>query len=479
MINDRRWVERGIYSHASEEWSRGADGITDKLDKYNDQIGAIQGMVGVMEGRIREIKDRKEAGWGRDQSRHEDLEAAIAEHERRASNLREQVDVFQKQVVLTENTLEDMMTIKRISTSITEQTGVSYADGPYVARFDNFLSPEECETLLSLIRQSPKMQEDPSGNGKREAKEAEAVPTSASAAAPVQIGEDGFALPTTDVTMDEMGIDVEISRVSSRTFFNPPPRKRRGADDGDGKIRRIHPVVERLLSKIETATGIPALDHVELPVQYERFTVNQFQEPRSPFSDSIAMSSQSWAATSPLVGGEGGGAASSTGGKLQRRVTLPDPDAGGRGEGGILELDPEMERYAREELIRLGAGLLEEEEDMYGPRTMHNGRVFGFTVFLSDVEKGGDIVFTGMGDYAVKPLMGRAVLFPTSLSLLGERPKKGEREENDNEEPLDEDFPGGDGTFILEDMTTTFKHLPVEAGIKYVLNVYLRRYPDR
>ena len=75
----------------------------------------------------------------------------------------------------------------------------------------------------------------------------------------------------------------------------------------------------------------------------------------------------------------------------------------------------------------------------------------------------------------VAPAIGRAVLFPTVVSLNGNWDYH-----VDSPDPIDAAYEheDSDESFLLEDMTTIFGHDKVHSGTKYSITIFFRRYPE-
>jgi hypothetical protein len=182
-------------------------------------------------------------------------------------------------------------------------------------------------------------------------------------------------------------------------------------------------VLERVLSKIEMVTGVPAAQHVEFPIRFDQFESGNFQKAYSHFVDPFA------------------------GAHAKRRF--------------------DSSEHEGEDFLTRNTGV--------GNPNFHlirNARIIGITFFLSDVDSGGEIVFPNMGNFTAHPKMGRAILYPTVLSLYGERPDGYDVSEHD-----DKTQHTTEGGFLIEDTSTILSHEPVITGTKDTLTIFLRRFP--
>eukprot|EP00978_Attheya_sp_CCMP212_P019071 scaffold52962_cov54-Attheya_sp.AAC.3 len=247
---------------------------------------------------------------------------------------------------------------------------------PHIVQFDRFLSVDDCRLLLDM------MQDDNNA---------------------------GFAPPTFDTRVLADGTPV-LHRTSSRSFY---PRPKSG----------FPPVLERVLSKIEMVTSVPAAQHVEFPIRFDQFESGHFQKAYSHFVDPFA-----------------------------------DSHAKSRGDSN---------EHEGEEVLNRSTGV--------GNPNFHlirNARIMGITFFLSDVDSGGEIIFPKMGNFTVHPKMGRAILYPTVISLIGERPDGTVSEDDDKTQHASE------GGYLIEDTSTILSHEPVISGTKDTLTIFLRRFPN-
>jgi hypothetical protein len=93
---------------------------------------------------------------------------------------------------------------------------------------------------------------------------------------------------------------------------------------------------------------------------------------------------------------------------------------------------------------------------------MKNARIFGFTLFLNDVQEGGSIYFPDFSKLHVEPRIGKALLFPTVVSLNGSWHSQADPRES----------------FLLEDRSTFAEHEKVIQGTKYSITIYFTRFED-
>ncbi len=233
-------------------------------------------------------------------------------------------------------------------------------------------------------------------------------------------GDDGFPVSSKDGTfqLDGDGRPIEIeentARYSSQIYLFPTLKHT------DRLL--FAPSIERLLLKISLLTGIPT-ENVELPIKMEKYEKGHFRKEVSHFRDCI-----------------------------------------------------QTVRTMREFKSSVKPG--DEYEDVHlmeSSLTMQNPRVFGLTLFLSDVDEGGSIYFPNMSqNIRVLPAIGRAVLFPTVVSLNGNWDY-----DIDSPDPIDgeEEHEDSDDSFLHEDITTVVGHDKVRSGTKYSVTIYFRRYP--
>lgn len=230
----------------------------------------------------------------------------------------------------------------------------------------------------------------------------------------VHRGDDGF--PESELltfhNVDAGGNKVtKIARNSSSLFLYPTLK--------NGDDVQFAPSVARLLEKLALVVGVP-FSHIETPVRLEKFTSGEFRAPTTHMKDAI-------------------------------RTT--------EGLGHIESSVKPLEEYANFTMI--------EERDFV---VMENARVFGVTIFLSDVEEGGSIYFPNMAESAlVRPEIGKAILFPTVISLNGIW--------NTDATAIDRKYDNsGDLSYLVEDVSTFAAHMDVVRGTKYAITVYFRRY---
>ena len=242
------------------------------------------------------------------------------------------------------------------------------------------------------------------------------------ASARTKRGDDGFPEATKEskFELDADGKSNEVekntARSSSQIFLFPTLK------EGDRMV--FAPSIERLLLKISLLTSIP-LDHVEFPIRIEKFQPGEFRREVSHFRDAI----QTMEST--------------------RYFKPTNFNAGDEYKGA---------------------------SKMHYTSKMQNARVFGLTLFLNDVEEGGSLYFPNMSqNIRISPKIGRAVLFPTVVSLNGNWDY-----DVGAQDPLDEEYEhvDSDESFLIEDMTTMCGHKKVLSGSKYSITIYFRRYPN-
>jgi len=205
----------------------------------------------------------------------------------------------------------------------------------------------------------------------------------------------------------EDGVDQVVMRQSSQIFLHPTLSDKKFA-----------PSINRLLTKMSLLTGIP-IDHVETPIKIEKFVAGDFRKGASHFQDGVRTMEGTRYLDSHVLPGE-------------------------------------------------------EYYDLSFPSTltMENARLFGITLFLSDVDQGGSLYFPNMSQgIRIDPEIGKAVLFPTVVSLNGNW---------DSRMHIDDPYEhNGEGaSYLVEDRTTLLGHDAVTSGTKYSVTIYFRRYED-
>ena len=235
-----------------------------------------------------------------------------------------------------------------------------------------------------------------------------------------ELSDDGFpqAVRKTFYKEEENGSKSEVEvRHSSRLYMNP------AMNTEDGK--RFAPAIERLLEKLQLLVGAPR-DHIEMPLIFEKFSVGEYRNATSFFKDSILTSE----------------------GQMFYTSTVEDMD----------------EYILPNTLTRTKSR----------PDTMINPRVFGVTLFLNDVEEGGEVSFpfleTNNAPHVQDVSVGKAIIFPTVFSMNGQW-------NISEDESLDKNYNNDLGSSeLFEDLTFAAQHNPVRKGVKYTLTVYFRRY---
>merc|ERR1740124_1618362 len=316
---------------------------------------------------------------------------------------------------------------------------------------DHFLGPEECGSLLDSIGY---------GIG---------VDTSGGLA---EVNQDGFPLPTADLTMygkEGKQKTLHVSRTSSRVYLYPSltnnndndkdnnsnnnnnnnnqnsdnnnndkkgspfsPRQQQQQQQQRSRVK-FAPAVERLLTKIGLITGLSSsvFDYIEHPIRVDKFEPQDFEATRGHFDRGALISEDGTRAADRKVDFD------------ELREFLND-DAPSTEEDSDEDLDaifnddavkrgrkkrpPQTDRDGGLSDVILetvpGGTPLHPRADAYGPgrrpRTMRNARVMGLTLFLGDVERGGGLTFPGIEEeiaggrrrvLAVDPVLGRVVLF--------------------------------------------------------------------
>jgi hypothetical protein len=222
------------------------------------------------------------------------------------------------------------------------------------------------------------------------------------------IGDDGFPESTADyrniLNMND-GETLEYTKLmrnSSRVFLYPTIKYGNGS--------QFAPSLERLIEKVALLVGIPVAN-VETPLLLEKFTAGQFRKESSHFLNSVM---KEWK----------------------------------------VDKSPGSSNYTtyQDENIK--------QEESFS--IMKNARIFGFTLFLNDVQEGGSIYFPDFSNLRVEPRIGKAVLFPTVVSLNGSWHSQADPRES----------------FLLEDRSTFAEHEKVIQGTKYSITIYFTRFED-
>lgn len=290
----------------------------------------------------------------------------------------------------------------------TEESGMREQQ---VIVMDNFTTPMECQAILDAVKFGIGLDKE---------------------SASTQRGDDGFQEGATKTTLkytmsnnayggaidalneEQAEVKEDVLRSSAEIFLYPTIK------EGAGDRHKFAPSVERLLTKVSLLIGIP-VEHVEVPIKLEKFNQGDFQKVTSHFRDAIIKSEGTRYFNSPVK-----------------------PGNEYEGASSLLKTD-----------------------------IMVNARVMGLTLFLSDVEEGGTVTFPNLSSIVrVNPKVGRAILFPTVVSLNGKF--------DPSKTPLDSTFEnrGETETFLVEDRTTVMQHAVVTKGAKYAVTVYFRRFPN-
>lgn len=232
-----------------------------------------------------------------------------------------------------------------------------------------------------------------------------------------KIGNDGFPESTRDyrtILNNDGDIleDTELVRNSSTILLYPTIKY--------DNTSQFAPSLERLVEKVALLVGIPVAN-VETPLLLEKFTVGEFRKESSHFQTSAI--------------------------KEWKVETV---------EGLSNETFHENRNFKQKK----------------SSSVMKNARIFGFTLFLNDVPEGGSMHFLD-SNLRVEPRMGKAVLFPTVVSLNGIWDSQAQ--------PLDMDVNykhPHDDSFLVEDKSTFAEHETVAQGTKYTITIYFTRFQD-
>lgn len=242
------------------------------------------------------------------------------------------------------------------------------------------------------------------------------------------LASDGFPMSTTTSTnqlMEEQGI-LDQNEMNNHQEDN--------VSDMDAKIVRksstvllyptiqhgnetqYAPSIERLIEKVALLVGIPVAN-IETPLVVEKFTPGEFRRETCHFDKNVSRE--------------------------------------------LLKSAPSNNVTSN------------QEYKDYPLSIMNNARVFGFVLFLNHVQEGGHMHFPNFSNYRISPKVGRAVLFPTVVSLNGiwdpqvMTPVDGQ---------LHDSARMRKDSFLVEDRSTRVEHEKVVQGTKYTLTIYFRRY---
>ena len=281
-----------------------------------------------------------------------------------------------------------------------------------IIRFENFLSTEECHSILNTIK---------FGVG---------VDTSSGLGG----GADGFPRATSDKALDAEGNEY-ILRSSSRVFLYPSLR------DDTSNTQKFAPAIERLIHQIGFFLGISE-NQIESPIQFDKFHEGGFQKAVSHFEEAILT--------------EEGNILIDRLSKIQ----LSQEKVVGKDQ--IVQVIKES----------LPVPNLDDDisSTLSKPKVMENARLFGLTIFLNTGEDGGEVVFPNLNNHTIIPMRGSAVFFPVIKSLVGRTGEDNvaiDREYSHN---------GKDHSYLEEDLSTLIEHKPVTDGLKYSVTLYIRRY---
>jgi len=380
---------------------------------------------------------------------------------------------------------------------------------------DNFLSPEECISLLDTIGY---------GIG---------VDTSVGLS---EVNQDGFPPRTTDLVFGDKKIGGDSgysgcfgdrkgecpdkvyykSRSSSRVYLYPSltdndssssstssdhnnkNAKRKAQNQKQSRRVKFAPAVERLLTKIGLITGLSSevTNYIEYPIRVDKFESRDFEGGKGHFDEDQALIGEDESRMVDRMV------------DLLKKDSDYDDDCNNNDDdydhnddldeifGGTSSSTRKNKRKKPSsndivtdvilDSVPLNTPVHPHIADVYAhhhqphphrkPRSMCNARILGLTLFLNDVERGGGLEFLNAdekkGGLVIEPVLGRVVMFPTVLDLMG-RKKVGE-------EGIDARYRTAKSmneTVLVEDLGTIAGHKMVEAGTKYSVTIYLRRYP--
>lgn len=244
------------------------------------------------------------------------------------------------------------------------------------------------------------------------------------------IGDDGFPESTvdyrTDLNTDDAALEEDTIRPKSSVVFLYPTIKY-------GNTSQFAPSLERLIENVALLIGIPVAN-IEMPLLLEKFTVGGFRKETSHFRTNFMKNDWN------------------------------------------VEKDSEhsnntfYQDYNINDSPIISNRNIREKESF---SVMENARVFGFTLFLNDVKEGGSIYFPNLSNLRVEPRLGKAVLFPTVVSLNGSWDSQAQ--------PLDANVRytrPQDESFLVEDQITLLEHEKVIQGTKYAITIYFTRFED-
>jgi len=405
----RRWSQRGIFPRTvEEERSRKVRSLRKQTASLRKRLLALNAMAGAQSSTGSKVHTAEEEVTVALDKERATLDKMVSIVEEKKMHFQAEMEALSKD----NHTEGSQFAGNGFDDDLKADTGENYADGPFVARFDTFLSQDECDEILSLLKIN-----------KRQLA-AHAEDTKLMNSSVKIIGDDGFAPPTKEMITE--GENARPVRSSSRIFFDPRLEGQQWYQESEHY--RFDPIFEQLLTKIEVITSIPAAKHAEMPILFEKFDYSDLEGVKPHFSDV--------------------------------------PSLFAMRDGKPVNLKSWISKE------RVDAG------NFSHPTAMRNARVFKMVIFLSDVEKGGEIVFPIMGNLAVEPAAGRALLIPSVLSLVGE--KEDEIGMNVVDDPVyDANSTNRDGTCLVEDMETISEHRAVQEGTKYVVTIWLRRFPVR
>ena len=307
-------------------------------------------------------------------------------------------------------------------------------------QWDDFVSTSECMAILDIVRYGIGV----TSSG-----------TSSKTTSLFVDTEDGFAPSTRDqilyqVEGDEEAETSKIIRSSSRIHVEPTL-----------PTNMFAPVLERVLTKLETFMGISP-SHLELPIQFTKFSKNDFQLPMSHYSQGHKALNKILPSDYPNEG------------DLDDDDTTKKTSKVVRNEKNQIMIDDETKNDEQNIKVFTLPNIQQHKE-----YRMKNGRVFGMILFLGNVKEGGNITFPNFNNLTIAPQIGRAIIFPTSQDLIGATKTELDDDEEEINDPLDYSFADDDRQkYLAEDFDTVLEHNVVTAGDKYIISIYFRRYPN-
>lgn len=327
-----------------------------------------------------------------------------------------------------------------------------FNDSPIIALFDTFLSQEECDYLLHLIKTQ---------------------------GVDAQYSNDGFGKPTRDARLLPNG-KLHLIRMSSRSFLQPHDHKNKQPNGTqqqqssqhatDDDLRVNHPTLERIFDRIELVTGVPR-SHIETPIQFDKFVTGQFHEGQTHFTHRTMVEKTLKAQTHDSEENIDDLKTLSSSTSLMTENT---PNNNNNDNKNFV--NHELNEMVKNKHVKLYNLDTSEEEVLSS-----SAHVLGLTIFLNDVESGGEIVFPYLNNMKIESKAGRAILYPTVLTLTDIHKKFGHGSTyayfRDQEELILNNAPGAVVGNLKEDVRTILAHTVVKSGTKYVVSIYLRQFP--